>query len=35
VAVNEAVELAKGYSGDEAPAFVGGVLRGAEGPGVR
>ena len=29
VAVNEAVELAKGYSGDEAPAFVGGVLRGA------
>ena len=31
VAVNEAVELAKGYSGDEAPAFVGGVLRGAEG----
>ncbi len=31
VAVNEAVELAKGYSSDEAPAFVGGVLRGAEG----
>ena len=31
VAVNEAVELAKGYSGDEAPAFVGGVLRSAEG----
>jgi N utilization substance protein B len=31
VAVNEAVELAKGFSGDEAPAFVGGVLRGAEG----
>ena len=31
VAVNEAVELARGYSGDEAPAFVGGVLRGAEG----
>ena len=30
VAVNEAVELAKGFSGDEAPAFVGGVLRGAE-----
>ena len=29
VAVNEAVELATGYSGDEAPAFVGGVLRGA------
>ncbi len=31
VAVNEAVELAKGFSGTEAPAFVGGVLRGAEG----
>ena len=31
VAVNEAVELAKGFSSDEAPAFVGGVLRGAEG----
>ena len=30
VAVNEAVELAKGFSGDEAPSFVGGVLRGAE-----
>jgi N utilization substance protein B len=30
VAVNEAIELAKGFSGDEAPAFVGGVLRGAE-----
>ena len=30
VAVNEAVELAKGFSGEEAPAFVGGVLRGAE-----
>ena len=29
VAVNEAIELAKGFSGDEAPAFVGGVLRGA------
>ena len=29
VAVSEAVELAKGFSGDEAPAFVGGVLRGA------
>lgn len=29
VAVNEAVELAKGFSSDEAPAFVGGVLRGA------
>jgi N utilization substance protein B len=31
VAINEAVELAKGFSGEEAPAFVGGVLRGAEG----
>ena len=31
VAINEAVELAKGFSGSEAPAFVGGVLRGAEG----
>jgi N utilization substance protein B len=31
VAVGEAVELAKGFSGDEAPAFVAGVLRGAEG----
>lgn len=31
VAVNEAVELARGFSGDEAPGFVGGVLRGAEG----
>jgi N utilization substance protein B len=30
VAVNEAVELARGFSGEEAPAFVGGVLRGAE-----
>jgi N utilization substance protein B len=30
VAVNEAIELAKGFSGNEAPAFVGGVLRGAE-----
>ncbi len=29
VAVNEAVELARGFSGDEAPQFVGGVLRGA------
>ena len=29
VAVNEAVELATGFPGDEAPAFVGGVLRGA------
>jgi N utilization substance protein B len=31
VAINEAVELAKGFSGEEAPAFVGGVLRGAGG----
>jgi transcription antitermination protein NusB len=31
VAVNEAVELARGFSSEEAPAFVGGVLRGAEG----
>ena len=31
VAINEAVELARGFSGEEAPAFVGGVLRGAEG----
>ena len=31
VAINEAVELAKGFSGDESPAFVGGVLRAAEG----
>jgi N utilization substance protein B len=31
VAVNEAVELARGFSGEESPAFVGGVLRGAEG----
>jgi transcription antitermination protein NusB len=30
VAVNEAVELARGFSGDEAPQFVGGVLRGAK-----
>ena len=29
VAVNEAVELATGFSGEEAPKFVGGVLRGA------
>ena len=29
VAVKEAIELAKGFSGDEAPQFVGGVLRGA------
>ena len=26
VAVNEAVELAKGFSGEEAPAFVGGCV---------
>jgi len=31
VAVSEAVELAKGFSGEEAPTFVGGVLRGARG----
>ena len=30
VAVGEAVELATGFSGDEAPGFVAGVLRGAE-----
>ncbi|MEW6637133.1 MAG: transcription antitermination factor NusB [Actinomycetota bacterium] len=30
VAINEAVELARGFSGEEAPGFVGGVLRGAE-----
>ncbi len=30
VAVGEAMELAKGFSGDEAPQFVGGVLRGAK-----
>lgn len=29
VAVSEAVELAKGFSSEEAPAFVSGVLRGA------
>jgi N utilization substance protein B len=29
VAVSEAMELAKGFSGEEAPAFVGGVLRAA------
>ena len=29
VAIGEAMELAKGFSGDEAPHFVGGVLRGA------
>ena len=26
VAINEAVELAKKYGGDESPAFVNGVL---------
>ena len=26
VAINEAVELAKKYSGDEGPAFINGVL---------
>lgn len=30
VAINEAVELATGFSSEEAPAFVAGVLRGAE-----
>ncbi|MGI8649628.1 MAG: transcription antitermination factor NusB [Rubrobacter sp.] len=30
VAITEAVELTKGFSSDEAPTFVGGVLRGAE-----
>jgi N utilization substance protein B len=29
VAINEAVELAKGFSGEDAPSFVSGVLRGA------
>ena len=29
VAISEAVELATGFSGEDAPAFVGGVLRGA------
>jgi N utilization substance protein B len=29
VAVNEAAELAKGFSGEESPSFVSGVLRGA------
>lgn len=33
VAINEAIELAKGFSGEEAPAFVGGVLRGVQGAG--
>ena len=30
VAVGESMELAKGFSSDEAPQFVGGVLRGAK-----
>jgi transcription antitermination protein NusB len=30
VAIGEAMELAKGFSSDEAPQFVGGVLRGAK-----
>ena len=30
VAINEAMELAQGFSGEEAPLFVGGVLRGAK-----
>ncbi|MGF1471907.1 MAG: transcription antitermination factor NusB [Rubrobacteraceae bacterium] len=30
VAVSEAVELAKGFSGEESPAFVSGVLRGMD-----
>jgi transcription antitermination protein NusB len=30
VAINEAMELAQGFSGEEAPQFVGGVLRGAK-----
>lgn len=30
VAMSEAVELAKGFSGEESPAFISGVLRGAE-----
>ena len=30
IAIGEAVELAKGFSGEEAPKFVGGVLRGAK-----
>ena len=32
VAVNEGTELAKGFSSEEAPQFVGGVLRGARPP---
>ncbi len=34
VAIGEAMELAKGFSGDEAPHFVGGVLRGAREAGL-
>ena len=30
VAVGEAMEIAKGFSSEEAPPFVGGVLRGAK-----
>lgn len=30
VAITEAVELTKGFSSEEAPTFVGGVLRGAQ-----
>ena len=30
VAINEAMELAQGFSSEEAPQFVGGVLRGAK-----
>ena len=29
VAINEAIELATGFSSEESPVFVGGVLRGA------
>lgn len=32
VAVNEGMELAKGFSSEESPQFVGGVLRGARPP---
>ncbi len=34
VAIGEAIELAKGFSSDEAPQFVGGVLRGAREAGL-
>lgn len=34
VATGEAMELAKGFSSDEAPQFVGGVLRGAREAGL-